>query len=1086
MKQRKRIHLGKVIAAWVLSIALLLGATPIPVAAQAYNPNEDYKDNNLGIRFWEDEKPDIGFYINAGNRYILETVTEPKIGSTFGEWSVMDILRGMYTGYDYLNYIPDTYLDDYYQRVLKETLECNGIYHSVKYTEYDRIALPLTAMGKGIADVAGYDFQTIYSVKNSQLYRQGINGPIWVLIALNTAGYHFYTREELQAGLDGEDSDMAAGLEAFGITALEEESQTVNTKGAISPKGVSTEGKQIDYIISREITQSDGTVGGWALSGTSPDPDITGMALQALAPYYLDEERFESAYGPEDTRNYSYEEFCIRVERAILALSEIQLATGGYGSWGTVNSESIAQVITALTALGIDPLSDSVELPYLKTTCSFIKEGGDMDGVQTNNMIDAILAFWADGSGSSPESGGFRHVTAGYDGGGGSGTGVNAMATDQAVYGLIAYDRFLKGQTSLYDMTDMCNGEYMDLQADTCQITFDYQELVSDVVQQESPYAALTIPDYQKVDGIVFTGWNTKKDGTGTGYEPGELLSVPEKDITLYAQFIDMRPVNVVMDGITGLGLPENVTAEQKEAVNRIFELYENLTEEQKKLVTNYNDLLAMRKTIINELVEAAVSSAETAEDEQKFKTAVAAILEAEQYSNVMTEKNKEDLAAAKIKLQNQITRDAQTGIQVSGLSWNVGIQVIALQESDIQFTELKEKLDKMELTDLYSIRFMNYETGAAYIIPEETTATITMNKPQTEENEKLAVLSVNADGNMETVNVVSESETIHFSLSESSLIGIAVKKAETDTPSDCELGNHKGIKTITKATIAKDGMITESCENCKTVLSSTVIAKIKTVKLSETSYIHDGKSKKPTVRITDSNGKDLKSGSDYTVSYDSGRTAVGTYTVTVTFKGNYSGTKKLSFKINPGKVLSFRQNTYAYSSTAIQMSWKKVSGAEGYIIYRSATKNGTFKWLKTITGTSFKNSYQKAGTKYYYKVRAYKTVDGQKVYGAYSEVKAMITKPSIPKISAAAGKKSVTVKWNQSNGANGYEVYMSANRNSGFTKIKTANSATFSYTKTGLKKGQRYYFKVKSYTVNGSGVKVYSGWSNVKAFTIE
>ena len=66
----------------------------------------------------------------------------------------------------------------------------------------------------------------------------------------------------------------------------------------------------------------------------------------------------------------------------------------------------------AASEMGIDPKSDKVTLPHIGKTCSFVKEGATRDGVYTDNMVDALLTFWAAGSGSSASIGGFKHVTA--------------------------------------------------------------------------------------------------------------------------------------------------------------------------------------------------------------------------------------------------------------------------------------------------------------------------------------------------------------------------------------------------------------------------------------------------------------------------------------------------------------------------------------------------------------------------------------------------------------------------------------------------------------------------------------------------
>ena len=108
----------------------------------------------------------------------------------------------------------------------------------------------------------------------------------------------------------------------------------------------------------------------------------------------------------------------------------------------------------------------------------------------------------------------------------------------------------------------------------------------------------------------------------------------------------------------------------------------------------------------------------------------------------------------------------------------------------------------------------------------------------------------------------------------------------------------HSYKTTTTKATTAKDGKIVKKCSVCGTVASTTTVKYAKTFTLSTTSYIYDGEVKKPSVTVKDSAGNVLKNGTDYTLSYPSGCKNSGTYTVTVTMKGNYSGTKTLYFTI--------------------------------------------------------------------------------------------------------------------------------------------------------------------------------------------
>lgn len=485
----------KRMSALFITLMFMVSLLPQTVFGLAYDPGKGYED--LGIRFWEDKEPEVGFYINAASRYILQTVEEPEMGSTFGEWSVMDLLRGMYTGADYMNYIPDNYFEDYIERIETYVDAKNGNLDRAKSTEWSRLILSLTALGYDITDVAGYDFIERLSASHRFSYRQGINGPIWEIIAMNTGRYNFYP--------DDTNND------------------------------VNTFGKMIEFILDREITQVDDTVGGWSLFGKIPDPDITAMAVQALAPYYNDRVLYEQSGATT-----SYEEFLQVVERAIFVFSEIQNENGAYEAFGNVNSESTVQVIVALTALNIDPKINDLKLNHIGKTVSFIKEGRMQDGVWTNNMVDALLTFWAPGSGVCeegvcPEVSGFKHVTTGNDGGGGSGFGVNAMGTDQSLYGLIAYDRFIKGENALYDMTDMNNGQYKEMMAAEKRVTYDVDREVE--MEKHSPFALVTIPQGKDERGKEFLHWNSKEDGTGTVYEPGERLSMPAHDITLYAQY---------------------------------------------------------------------------------------------------------------------------------------------------------------------------------------------------------------------------------------------------------------------------------------------------------------------------------------------------------------------------------------------------------------------------------------------------------------------------------------------------------------------------------------------------------------------
>lgn len=284
----------------------------------------------------------------------LDTVKTDEL--TFGsEWLVIALAR---SGRD----VPDSYYDS----VVKAVQSAKGQLSDKKSTEYARTILALTAIGKDPADVGGYDLLAGLADMDDVTY-QGINGAIFALLALDSGKY------DVPAAAEGGTQVTRDGLVA--------------------------------YILAQQLSD-----GGWALSGSSADPDVTAMALQALAPYRTGDETVDAA-----------------VDKGVQLLSDMQLSDGGYSSWGTLNSESCAQVLIALATLGIDPVSDS----------RFVKNG--------LTVLDALLAYAV--------SGGFRHTVDGE---------ADAIATEQALCALTAYARLLDGKTALYDMTDVLGGRMPD------------------------------------------------------------------------------------------------------------------------------------------------------------------------------------------------------------------------------------------------------------------------------------------------------------------------------------------------------------------------------------------------------------------------------------------------------------------------------------------------------------------------------------------------------------------------------------------------------------------------------------------------
>ena len=284
-------------------------------------------------------------------RHLLNSPV-PSVGSIGGEWMVIGLARS--------GKISKEFSDGYYSNAESyvKTVGSNKLHRS-KSTENSRMIIALTAIGKDPRDIAGYNLLTPLADFNF-VKKQGINGPVWALIAFDTMQYDIPTDQLV----------------------------TVQT----------TREKLIDYILLNQCSD-----GGWDLNGESADADVTGMAIQALAPYV--------------TKNTGVRE---AVEKALNVISNSQNSNGCFMTGGEATPESSAQIITALSAMNIDSNADE----------RFIKSG--------NSALDGLLSF-------SVENG-FEHT---------KGKGYNQMSTEQSYYALVSFDRYKNGQNSLYDMTDL-------------------------------------------------------------------------------------------------------------------------------------------------------------------------------------------------------------------------------------------------------------------------------------------------------------------------------------------------------------------------------------------------------------------------------------------------------------------------------------------------------------------------------------------------------------------------------------------------------------------------------------------------------
>lgn len=294
--------------------------------------------------------------------YVKQIDKKPTVGS---EWFVLAQAR---SGAN----LNSSYFSTYYNHFANYLKENKGILtNTIKYTEYSKAILSLTAAGKDARDVGGYNLFS-YISDFDKTVEQGPNGAIWALLALDSNPAYSFPKVKKGGNQNSRE-------------------------------------KLIKHLLSVEVSG-----GGWTMNGNKADSDLTGMALQALAPYYHKREDVTKA-----------------VDRALAALSKMQNSTGGFSTGGIETVESCAQVITGLCALGIDPEKDP----------RFIKGG--------KWTVENLISYHINNSG-------FMHVKAGSGNNGGGEAGkVNGIATEQGYYALVAYQRMKNGQTSLYDMSDV-------------------------------------------------------------------------------------------------------------------------------------------------------------------------------------------------------------------------------------------------------------------------------------------------------------------------------------------------------------------------------------------------------------------------------------------------------------------------------------------------------------------------------------------------------------------------------------------------------------------------------------------------------
>ena len=246
-------------------------------------------------------------------------------------------------------------------------------------------------------------------------------------------------------------------------------------------------------------------------------------------------------------------------------------------------------------------------------------------------------------------------------------------------------------------------------------------------------------------------------------------------------------------------------------------------------------------------------------------------------------------------------------------------------------------------------------------------------------------------------------------------------------------------------------------------------------VKIPRTTYTYAGKAITPAVTVSmtgiDGISKELTAGTDYTVTYKN-NTKPGKATVQISGTGMYKGMVSKTVSVYPAKA---SVKSVTNTKKGLTVTWKKVTGADKYILYRKAG-SGAYKKYKTVSGakTSYVDTGAKNGTTYSYKVCAYTAG----LQGKNANTKAACRVTAVTAKAAKAGKGKMSVSWKKNSKASGYQIRFSLK--SSFSKAKTVtvrSGKTTTKKLTGLKRGKRYYITVRAYkTVKGK--KYYSSWS--------
>lgn len=460
-------------------------------------------------------------------------------GSTYGDW--MPIGIGRYgVDADYQNFLEaiTTYVTEKYQTSSK--------LHRVKATEWHRISLAVLSMGGDPTDLNGINLiadgtYNRYQDSGRKLDAQGINGPMWALIALDTKDY-----------TDPDQDYDAMRFEEDGVYSTHD---------------------LIQYMLAHQMRD-----GGFNLSygdgSAASDTDMTGMAIQSLSLHVKEETAYtyETLWGETVTKTVAQV-----VEEALDVMSGRQLLNGSFPSYGASSTcESTAQMLLALCSLGIDPCQDE----------RFIKNG--------RTLVDGLLLFHT-------EDGGFSHLLTQEDDGSGSVPGqTDLMATDQAMNSLVSYWRLRNNMRNLYDFRPETNQKEIIIKAgeNLLSVPFDREQKEYEIelsAGTELQFVNLPVGPYDKSN--LSTGIDIDiKTGDILNWQITDRMGQVHAYRLIFKEKQAVDPVAQLIQEIERL--PQEVKLTDKDIIFALYDRYQQLDPESQTLVSNLEILTQAIKRI--------------------------------------------------------------------------------------------------------------------------------------------------------------------------------------------------------------------------------------------------------------------------------------------------------------------------------------------------------------------------------------------------------------------------------------------------------------------------------------------------------